>query len=152
VDLWRSATFRSKAGALQLGRAHVITGGHTVTVPAPLAQLPLFVRAGATIPLLPADVDTLAGYGRARGLVHLADRRNRRRLLAFPGAPGRWTLRLHSAHRVHYRLAASLLRLHPCGVALGRRELRRWSYDTTTHVLRARFAARSNRLTVRGCT
>jgi alpha-glucosidase (family GH31 glycosyl hydrolase) len=151
VDLWRSARFRSKAGTLELGRAHVITGGRTVTVPAPLAQLPLFVRAGATIPLLPADVDTLAGYGRRRELVHLSDRRDRRRLLAFPNASRRWTLRVHSAHRVRYRLAASLLRLRPCGVALGGRELRRWSFDPATRVLRVRFAARSSRLTVRGC-
>jgi alpha-glucosidase (family GH31 glycosyl hydrolase) len=151
VDLWRSARFRSKPGALRLERARVLTGGRTVTVPAPLAQLPLFVRAGATIPLLPADVDTLAGYGKRRELVHLADRRGRRRLLAFPDASRRWRLRLHSKGRVRYRLAASLLRLRPCTVALGKRELRTWSYHPATHVLRARFATRSNRLTVRGC-
>ncbi|HKP91579.1 MAG TPA: TIM-barrel domain-containing protein [Thermoleophilaceae bacterium] len=152
VDLWRSARFRSKAGALQLGRARVIRGGRTVTVPAPLAQLPLFVRAGATIPLLPADVDTLTGYGEGRELVHLSDRRDRRRLLAFPGASRRWTLRLHSPRRTRFRLAASLLSLRPCSVAVGGRELRRWSFDRKARVLRARFTARSNRLTVTGCS
>ena len=34
--------------------------------------------------MLPADVDTLAPYGSAPGLVHLDDRAGRMRLLAFP--------------------------------------------------------------------
>ena len=34
-------------------------GEQTVIAPAPLMQIPLFVRAGAIIPLLPEDVDTL---------------------------------------------------------------------------------------------
>ncbi|MFL5781762.1 MAG: hypothetical protein ACJ760_10660, partial [Thermoleophilaceae bacterium] len=119
----------------------------------PLAQLPLFVRAGATITLLPPDVDTLAGYGKARGLVHLSDRRSARRLIAFPAARRRWSLRLHSRRRVSYRLAAGLIGgLRPCSVTLGGRALRGWSYDPATRVLRARFAARSGQLVVRGCS
>lgn len=39
------------------GAAH--TGGTTVQVDAPLARMPLFVRAGAILCLLPDDVDTL---------------------------------------------------------------------------------------------
>jgi hypothetical protein len=153
VDLWRSAAFRSRPGALRLARPRVLAGGRTVTVPAPLAQLPLFVRAGATITLLPADVDTLAGYGKERGLVHLADRRSARRLIAFPAARRRWSLRLHSRLRVSYRLAAGLIGgLRPCSVTLGGRALHTWNYNPATRVLLARFAARSGRLTVHGCS
>ena len=38
----------------------VIAGGQTVTRPAPLETLPLLVRAGALVPLLRPDVDTLS--------------------------------------------------------------------------------------------
>ena len=52
--------YREKRGGLRLRRARVLAGGHEETVPAPLEELPLMVRAGAVLPLLPADVDTLA--------------------------------------------------------------------------------------------
>ena len=65
VDLWRSARYRESDGGLDLGRAHVIGGGRTVTVPAPLGELPLLARAGTLLSLLPPDVDTLASYGHA---------------------------------------------------------------------------------------
>src|SRR5262249_58539358 len=73
IDLWRAGTWDSASGAFVLGDATVLPGGGTVSVPAPLDQLPLFVRAGAILPLLPADVDTLAEYGDpSLGLVTLA--------------------------------------------------------------------------------
>ena len=40
----------------------VIDGGATVTVPAPLAKLPLFLRDGALVPLLDPSIDTLADW------------------------------------------------------------------------------------------
>lgn len=43
------------------GAAHA--GGRTIEVHAPLSQMPLFVRGGAIIPLLPDDVDTLIERG-----------------------------------------------------------------------------------------
>jgi len=131
----------------------------------------MLVRAGAVIPLLPPDVDTLSGYGRRPGLVHLSDRRGQLRLLAFPRgqssavagtgqllrsveAGRRWTLLVHSSKVTHYRLQASLRTLEhpfkPCAVRLGRRVLRAWSYNKSTGVLRVRFATRSGRLTVSG--
>ena len=58
------------------------------TVPAPLEELPLMVRAGAVLPLLPADVDTLASYGPGPDAVPLSKRRGRLDLIAFPR--GRW--------------------------------------------------------------
>ena len=46
------------------------------------------VRAGAVLPLLPADVDTLASYGPGPDAVPLSARRGRLDLIAFPR--GRW--------------------------------------------------------------
>ena len=60
----------------------MLTGGRSVEVPAPANQIPLFIRAGAVRPLLPADVQTLSDYG--SGVVHLSDRRDERALLAWP--------------------------------------------------------------------
>ena len=97
-----------------------------MTLPAPLEELPLLARAGALIPLLPAEVDTVADYGRGGGAVRLADRRERFELLAFPrgrssalvGNRGgrlksverrrRWDLRITGARRARYRVRASL--------------------------------------------
>ena len=154
VDLWRSASM-GPGGALRLGRARLLAGRRAV--------------------VLPADVDTLAGYGRARGLVHLADRRDVLRLVAFPrgrssGRAGTarrfrsvegaaaWTLSVSAPRRVRYRLEASMRTLrHPfaaCSVSLDGRALARdaWSYEGRTGVLRARFAARRATLGVRGCS
>ena len=87
VDWWRSVRFTEPRGAYRLGRLRVRRGGRRgrqVTLPAPLGQPPLLLRAGAVLPLLGPDVDTLAPYGREAGLVRLADRSRRLRLLAVP--------------------------------------------------------------------
>jgi hypothetical protein len=171
VDLWRSARLDAR-GAPRLGRARLLAGARDLTLPAPLAELPLLVRAGALLPLLPADVDTLASYGKAPGLVHLSDRRGRLRLVAFPrghssaragtgqrllsreGERG-WILGVRSSRLTRYALQASLATLKrpftPCSVRLGGHALPRsaWSFRPKTQVLRARFAARSSRLLVR---
>ena len=175
VDLWRSATV-AKNGSLVLGSPKLLAGAANATVPAPLAELPLLVRAGAVLPLLPADVDTLTSYGKAPGLVHLRDRAGVRSLLAFPRGrtrsalgPGetllsaegrhRWTLTLHATRPRTYRLQAALGTLNrpftPCAVLVGRRKLARhaWSYSRSTTVLRARLrVARRAVVTVRACT
>ena len=66
----------------------------------------------------------------------------------------RWTLLVHSSKVTRYRVQASLRALKhpfkPCGIRLGRRVVRAWSYNKKTGVLRVRFATRSGRLTVRG--
>jgi sulfoquinovosidase len=49
VDLWRSAD----AGLKRLKRAKVYKGGREITVPAPLEELPMFVRLGSELELLP---------------------------------------------------------------------------------------------------
>ena len=166
VDLWRSASVRADGG-LRLARARVLAGRRAVTLPAPLAQLPLLVRAGTVLPLLPADVDTLAGYGHARGLVHLRDRRGRLQVLAWPrgrsSGPGlrsiegrrRWTLRVRAPRVTSYRVQAALGALkspfRPCAVSVGGRPLSSWHYDAKTRVLTARFSARSGRLVAEHC-
>ncbi len=172
VDLWRSV-HTTRSGALALGRARRLPGRRTVSVPAPLSELPLVVRAGAVIPLLAPDVDTLTRLGYARGLVHAADREGSRQLLAFPrgrtrgalgvgerwsSAEGRaaWRLGIAGRRTRRYALQASLSTLahpfEPCSVRIGRRTLprRSWRYDRRTRVLRASFRARSSRISIVG--
>ena len=171
VDLWRSARHRSSAG-LRLERARLLRGGRSVTLPAPLSELPLLARAGTLLPLLTADVDTLAAYGsRSRSIVGLNERRHRLELVAFPrgrsravaggfgrlrsreGARG-WQLRARMHQRTRIRLQASLETLRrpfaPAAVALGARRLprSRWSWNARTGVLTARFDARRTVLRV----
>lgn len=168
VDWWRSVGYRESDGSFHAGRARFVAAGEQ-ELPAPLAELPLLVRAGAVLPLLSADVDTLADYG--EGVVRLRDRRDRLTLLAFPRGTwagsmfererlssrelrrGRgWTLRVAGARRRRYTLEAALSSLRrpfaPCVVRLGRRVLRGWSHDRRTRVLRVRFRATRARLTV----
>jgi alpha-glucosidase len=175
VDLWRSATV-AKNGSLVLGAPKVLPGTANATIPAPLAELPLLVRAGAVLPLLPADVDTLTGYGKAPGLVHLRDRAGTRQLLAFPRGrtrsalgpgetlfskegSGRWTLTVHATRPRTYRLQATLGTLDhpfmPCSIRVGRRSVTRraWSYSATSTVLRARLRLRRRATAVvRACS
>jgi alpha-glucosidase (family GH31 glycosyl hydrolase) len=172
VDMWRSASFQTRTGGLALGGARVLGGGRDVTVPAPLDELPLFVRAGALIPLLPPDVDTLADYGHGRGIVKLSDRRDRMTLLAFPrgrshtSLPGgetidsvegkrQWDVTVSARRQRTYTVDASTATLShpfsPCWVLLDGRSLTRsaWRYDARTHVLHVVFRTRTGRLSVR---
>jgi hypothetical protein len=175
VDLWRSARYRRKAGELELRRARLLKGGREATVPAPLEELPLLVRAGAVLPLLPPEVDTLAEHD-GKGLVSLDERSDRLALLAFPrgksggafGDGGRlksreggagWRLELRGAGGGRIDLQASLgslrHRLEPCEVRVDGRRLpgRRWDFDARSRVLTARFAGRSPKLaaSAKGC-
>ena len=168
VDLWRSAGYDERTGGLRLDRApRLIRGPRAATLPAPLDELPLLVRAGAVLPLLPPDVDTLYEQD-GPGLVTLGERRDRLELLAFPrGASsarfldgerlassegrGRWTLRVRGTRSRTYRLQASLRALRrpftPCRV----RGARSWRYDARTGVLRATLRGRRPVLRVARC-
>jgi hypothetical protein len=171
VDLWRSAAM-TDYGALRQRRARVLRGGRDVTVPAPLGELPLFVRAGALLPLLPPDVDTLTEYGDEPGLVHLSDRRRRLRVLAWPRGRSRaaigvgervrsresargWTFVVRGRLRRRYSIEASLATLRrpfrPCAVRLRGRRLPRsaWTYGRRSGVLRVTFRARAARVSAR---
>lgn len=176
IDLWRAGEWDSAAGAFVLGAAAVTEGKRNVVVPAPLDELPLFVRAGAVLPLLPADVDTLAPYGDpALGLVSLRDRERQTVLLAFPRGESRagmygpreglesregdglWELAVRGRRRRTYEVAASLATMRqpfePCAVEWRGRPLDAgaWSYDAPTGVLRATFTGRAGSLVARAC-
>jgi hypothetical protein len=103
-------------------------------VPAPLDELPLMVRAGSILPLLPPTVQTLAGYG-AASTVGLDDANRRLHLIAFPRGNSRsafgenggvrsrerkdsWKLTIRRAKRYRITLEASLTTLrHSSGRA-----------------------------------
>lgn len=139
IDLWRSMRVDG-GGVPRLLRPLVLDGGRDVTVAAPADQLPMFVRAGAAIGLLPADVQTLSSYG--SGVVHMGDRDGVRTLLAWPGrgeprgttaladdaratsrtsSSGTWTLRLAQRRTRTIALQVALAR-RPCALTVdGRR-------------------------------
>jgi alpha-glucosidase len=164
VDLWRSLHYRKADGALVVDGAAMHRGGARLTLPAPINQLPLLARAGALLATLPADVDTLAPYGGASGLVNLRDRRHELALIAFPrgrssarflkqgmlhsvAGPGRWVLRIDDPVRRRWSLQAGMGALAhpwtPCAVEVDGRPLppQAWSYTPHNRVLRARFEA-----------
>jgi hypothetical protein len=176
IDLWRAASYDATSGGIVVGGAHVIDGAQTISVPAPPDELPLLLRAGAILPLLPADVDTLADYGAGTpGLVRLADRLDVLALIAFPRGRStgrafrherfvssegdrRWELSLLGAVRTRtWTLQASLATLErpfePCAVEFADHPLAAsdWSYDTASGVLRASWQGQNGRLVVRGC-
>ncbi|HET6831968.1 MAG TPA: TIM-barrel domain-containing protein [Solirubrobacterales bacterium] len=173
IDLWRAASYDEDTGGLRLRGARTAGGRQSTTIPAPLDELPLIVRAGSVLPLLPPDVDTLAAYGGGdESLVRLRDRAGRLELLAFPRGRsvsrfyddgriasierrGRWTLRVRGNRDRSYDLQASLdtLRrpLRPCRVLLDGRRLPadRWQWHRSG-VLTASFHGARAKLTVVG--
>jgi sulfoquinovosidase len=83
-EFWRHVQYDEATGELRrIAGPGATAGGQVVTVNAPLEEIPLFVRAGAAIPLLPAETDTLTTIGTVPGLVDLDDVRNRQRMLSF---------------------------------------------------------------------
>ncbi len=175
VDLWRSAVYRPGSGKVALRELKLLRGRRNTNVPAPLDELPLMVRAGATLALLPAKVDTLAPYGRdVNGLVSLADARRKLRLLAFPRGNSRswfyrreqlrssedtggWTLEVRGKTKRTYELEATLATLRrpfvPCAIELDGALLDRdrWDFARKRGVLSVRFAARRATLRARPC-
>ncbi len=160
IDLWDAVGFRPGPGAFRIAaRAKVRDGRRQVTAAAPLDEIPVYARAGTLLPLLPADVETLAPYA-DRGHVGLDDRRGRLHVIAFPrgsstarfGTGGRlrstetrrgWRLRIDSPGPTRLDLEASLTTLEgpfrPRIVRVDGRRLRGgWSYDRTDRVLRIR--------------
>jgi sulfoquinovosidase len=83
LDFNAAVRFVESTGAyVPVGRGKVLLGRRTYKLDAPLERLPMLIKAGSVLPLLPPDVDTLSDYG--TGIVHLKDRRNKMTLLAFP--------------------------------------------------------------------
>lgn len=172
VDLWRSVRYDAAgSGGLVAGAPAVLAGDREVTLPAPLDELPLLARAGALLPLLPPEVDTLTTHGAGGGLVRYADRRRRLGLLAFPrgrssaafDADGRlcstegrrrWTLAIRAARtrRIAAQVSLGTLRrpFRPCSVRAGGRPVA-FRYDGRTRVLRFTVRARRTTVVARGC-
>jgi alpha-glucosidase (family GH31 glycosyl hydrolase) len=157
---------------LALRRARVLRGGRSITVPAPLDELPLLARAGTLLALLPPDVDTLADYGDRSAAKSLNEAAGQRGLLAFPRGSsstrledggtvrsheraGAWSLSMGSTRRRTWTIQAALATLRhplrPCGVAARGGKLRGWRFDGRTKVLRATFTTRRGTLVARGC-
>ena len=174
IDLWRSASYRERTGSLALGEAEVLEGETETTMPAPLEELPLLVRAGAVVPLLPPGVDTLARPGTDPETVGLSDRRGQIELLAFPlgrssasfnrrgtitskVSANAWSLKLEAPRRTRFSLQAALSvipgGLRPCSVSLNGHELpgSRWSYDPGSQVMRASVSGRRVTLRASAC-
>ena len=153
--------------------------GAAATLPAPLDELPLLARAGALLPLLPADVDTLVPFPGEAGGRRRPSRRPARharaaarsraggaragsstaaRLRSIEG-DGCWQLRISDTRPRRWRLQAGLGSLRapfrPCRVSLEGRPLpgRVWSFRRRGSVLRVGFQAPDRRtsLTVRAC-
>jgi alpha-glucosidase (family GH31 glycosyl hydrolase) len=147
LDARRALAYEETDGSFHPRPAPVISGARTVTARARLDELPLFVRAGAVIPMLPADVFTLSDFG-AGEVVRLADRRDRMRLLAFPAPRAPWRVALDGDRRRRYTLEAAF---RACAVALDGRPLPRSAWRQDGGVLTARFTVRRGTLAVRGC-
>ena len=161
---WRLAP----TGRFEITRSQAVRGGRTVRATAPVDTIPLFLRVGAVVPMLPTSVQTLSDYG--DGVVDLGDRAGRRTLLAAP-APGEsrgtlgpgetltsrvstrsWTLRLDATRARTYDVRATLAGLDrswvPCGVAADGQEVP-FRYGESRRLLRfsAEHAAGEIRVT-----
>ena len=165
IDFNRSVRYERRDGSFHLGRRHAVAGARTIAAKAPLDTLPLYVRAGAVLPLLSPDVATLSDYG--TGVVHLRDRRNVLRLLAFPAAGTRttrffardravsrlrgrtWALAFHATRTRRYELEAAMP-FRPCRLTLDGRRIA-WSYAPSRHVLTARLTTRAGTLRATSC-
>jgi len=176
VDWWRSVSYATSDGSFHPTRPRLLRGGRSHELPAPLEELPLLARAGSVLPMLSADVDTLAPHGDAPGLVHLSEREDRLTLLAFPrgrwsggmfererlrsAEPRRgrgWTLHVTGARTRRYTIEASLRtlrkRFKPCRLTSRGRTLPRksWTYNRSSGVMRLRVKGKRLALAVRPC-
>ena len=135
----------------------------------------MMIRAGALLPMLPADVDTLSGYGRDHpSLVHLAEREDTLHILAFPRGDtarrfsrhgrltsvettGRWDLRVRGGGASRFHVQASFATLEnpfvPCKVRWRGRMLSEseWTWNDHDAVFRTTVQGRNGRLSVRSC-
>lgn len=174
VEWWRSVTYGEQAGTFTLTGTTTHEGGQVITVSAPIDEIPMFVEAGAMIPMLSPDVFTLAEYGNDPGIVHASDRDGFLHVLAFPRGDtsgsfyddGTWTSveddidwRLtivnDRARAIHLE-ATMNTRITPvsvCGVILDGAVLSEedWSFDETTSILEVTYTTTAGTLEVSGC-
>jgi sulfoquinovosidase len=129
VDLWRS----TDAGLRTLRAPRVLEGGREVTVPAPADELPLLVRYGAALELLP--------QGGPSWREAVAAGAGRRSVVAWGGR----TLRLRAERRRRFDVQWALPR-RPAGLRLGRRAV---PFRFRDGVLRATVRGRGGTLVLR---
>ncbi len=175
VEWWNSIKYEELAGSFSLTELQVHSGGAEVTVDAPRDEIPMFVRAGAILPLLSSDVYTLAEHGEGNpSVIRLADRDDQLHVLAFPRGEtngrffdtGRyssvessesWTLTIDDQTPRTIHLQASLTTLlqpfQPCTVSAGGVELgnSQWLYDSESEVLSIVFESDRGALQISGC-
>jgi alpha-glucosidase (family GH31 glycosyl hydrolase) len=174
VEWWRSVAYGEEGGTFTLGTAVLHDGVQNVAVSAPISEIPMFVEAGAVIPMLSPDVFTLAEYGDDPEIIHASDRDHLLHVLAFPRgettgkfyddgtwtsaeASGTWTLTLENSKERTIHLEASTSTLAQpfdiCGVTLDGTALPEadWSYNESTGVLDATYTTTSGALAVTGC-
>jgi alpha-glucosidase (family GH31 glycosyl hydrolase) len=174
IEWWRSVSYGEEGGTFTLGAAVLHDGLRVLTVAAPIREIPVFVQAGAVIPMLAPDVFTLAEYGDDPGIVHASDRDHLLHVLAFPRgetagklyaddtwtsmeADGAWSLVVNNNRERTIHLEASMSTLAEtfdvCGVTLDGASLPEedWSYDEATGVLDATYTTTSGTLEVTGC-
>ncbi|MBW1756369.1 MAG: glycoside hydrolase family 31 protein, partial [Deltaproteobacteria bacterium] len=84
VEWWRTVAYGEEGGTFTLGTAVLHDGMQSVSVGAPLTEIPMFVEAGGVIPMLSPDVFTLAEYGDDPEIIHASDRDHLLHVLAFP--------------------------------------------------------------------
>jgi alpha-glucosidase (family GH31 glycosyl hydrolase) len=162
IDFWRAVSYQTTDGSLRLRRATAVGGSRNLTVPAPLDELPLMVRAGAILPLLPPNVQTLAGYA-GTSTVGLDDVSRQLHLIAFPRGKSKssfgengglrsrelkhsWKLTVRRAKRYRITLDASLTtlrhKLRPCAIRLDGHRLKRKAWSVKKGALTVRFRAK----------
>ncbi len=84
IDFWAATSYDEATGRFDaVPGAPTLAGGRVITVDAPLGRIPLFVRRGSCLPMLPPEVDTLAEVGDQPGLVNLSDVAGEARALGF---------------------------------------------------------------------
>jgi sulfoquinovosidase len=109
VKLWAQSEYDEVSGGFRIG-GQPMDGGKTLTVAAPIDEIPLFVRWGALIPLADSSVDTHAPAGDLEDVevVTADDVRHLLHAWAFPGAPAETTL-----------ADGSLLQMEPTSEGIG---------------------------------
>ncbi len=174
VEWWRSVAYGEEGGTFTLGAAELHDGEQAVTVSAPIPEIPMFVEAGAIIPMLSPDVFTLAEYGTDPAIVHASNRDEYLHVLAFPRgetggrfyddgtwtsveADGTWTLTIENTRERTIDLEATTQTLATpfdiCTITLDGTPLpeEAWSYDPATGTLRATFTTTSAPLELTSC-
>ncbi|MGD8317972.1 MAG: glycoside hydrolase family 31 protein [Myxococcales bacterium] len=174
VEWWRTVSYGDQAGTFSMTSQELQEGGTTISVSAPLPEIPMFVRVGAVIPMLWPDVFTLAEFGDDPEIVHASDRDDRLHVLAFPRGEtagsfyaderwtsiegdGRWTLTLQNRRERTIHLEASMRTLDQpfdvCSVSLDGTPIAEqdWSYDPSTGVLDVTYDTVSGALELTGC-